>query len=219
MPVIQRQTITSHTDVGRVRDHNEDSFTVNSDRLCFAVADGVAGAPHGEVASSIATRCVFMASTRGGCANAREVVETAFRMTSERLSRENDGEFRGMMTTLAVLCIDRRERKAVYGHVGDSRIYVRHRLKKRLLTNDHQDAWGQLSCIMATHMSHAPTIGELTVFDDDVFVLCTDGVSNEISGDDILKLGAQYGARTVVNKAVEAGGRDNATAIVVRVAL
>lgn len=216
MPVIVRNNITAHSDIGNVRTHNEDSYTVNPDRWCFAVADGVGGAPHGEVASSIATRCVFQASAMQGL-SARDVVWQAFHMAGKRLSDEDGGKFTGMMTTLVVLCFDREKNRVAYGYIGDSRLYARLRGKKRLLTKDHQNPDGSLSAVLGTHISYQPVIVERNVASGDVFVLCTDGVSNEIDKDTIIRVGAQFGAKTVVNKAIEAGGRDNATAIVVRI--
>lgn len=206
--------ITAATDVGSVRDHNEDSHMVNPERMCFAVADGVAGAPYGEIASSLVTRCAFMASKQPGL-TATQTVKLAFKMAADRLAKEDHTKYHGMMTTMVVLCIDEGSKKAVWGHVGDSRLYVRHRLKKLLLTKDHQDSHGRLCRVLSTGVSHSPTIGEMKISSDDVFILCTDGVSNELNDDQIFR-SSQFTAQTLVRRAVMAGGRDNATGIIVK---
>lgn len=205
--------ITAASDVGLIRQNNEDSHMVNRDRMCFAVADGVGGAPHGEIASAIATQAAYQVSKRSGL-TARQVVEQSFQLAAEKLADKDGTKYSGAMTTLVVLCLDGHD--AVYGHVGDSRLYMRRRGNDVLLTTDHQHN-GYVTQVLGTRMSMAPTMGHIRAFDNDTFILCTDGVSNELTKAKIVATGHRFTASTIVNHAVAAGGRDNATAIVVKI--
>ncbi len=137
------------TDVGRVRDHNEDSFLVDKKLQLFVVCDGMGGHAAGEVASSIAARTV-----RETLAAQRELLdrfpqdptvrndvvralENAVHAACSAVFQEgqNDESKRGMGTTLdAMLILGRR---AFTAHVGDSRIYLCRQGAVHQLTEDH----------------------------------------------------------------------------------
>jgi PPM family protein phosphatase len=139
------------TDVGMVRDHNEDSGHVDPDLSFFIVADGMGGHAAGEVASAMAVAEVSKALTRDKPRldafaaapddhNRREVVallEQAVRAAHEavfsRGTTETDKQ--GMGTTLDVLLITGAE--AFVAHVGDSRTYLIRDGKAAQVTTDH----------------------------------------------------------------------------------
>jgi len=142
------------TDVGRVRDHNEDNYLVDKKLSLFVVADGMGGHAAGEVASALAVRTVhdevkkekqliedYQAGTKGaGKVTDRDILnllEFAVQRACARIHEEAQGDKqkRGMGTTLSSLLVVGN--KGFIGHVGDSRIYMMRSGKVQQLTEDH----------------------------------------------------------------------------------
>jgi serine/threonine protein phosphatase PrpC/CRP-like cAMP-binding protein len=142
------------TDVGNVREHNEDNFLVDKKLSLFMVADGMGGHAAGEVASAIAVRAVheeikrekellqdFLAGARGAArVTNKEVLalmEHAVQRACSRIHEEAqaDAEKRGMGTTLSVLLI--LGTRGFIAHVGDSRIYMQREGVVQQVTEDH----------------------------------------------------------------------------------
>ncbi len=144
------------TDVGRVRDHNEDNFLADRNVGLFAVADGMGGHAAGEVASSIAVRTVreHLGRYRDVVEKARVVrqesrnvedvqreicslLESAFQEASAAIwtKAQAEDDKRGMGTTLSVLLLG--EAFAYVAHVGDSRIYLLRMGEVQQITDDH----------------------------------------------------------------------------------
>jgi serine/threonine protein phosphatase PrpC len=139
------------TDVGRVRDHNEDNFLVSKKLQLFVVCDGMGGHAAGEVASSIAAKTVQEVIAReremltqfeqgvGGASRTDilRLMEQAVQQSCNAVYQEGqrDETKRGMGTTLVALLIlgDR----GFIGHVGDSRIYLYRQSSVHQLTEDH----------------------------------------------------------------------------------
>jgi len=148
----------ARSDVGRVRDHNEDRFLVDEDLGLYAVADGMGGHAAGEVASELALRTVqrclaaradLLEQFRGSSTPElrleilREVesaVDTACREIYGMAQR--DAERRGMGTTLSSLLVVGG--KGFLAHVGDSRIYLLRSYRLHQLTEDHSYLWEQM---------------------------------------------------------------------------
>lgn len=139
------------SDVGRVRDHNEDAFLVDKKLQLFVVCDGMGGHAAGEVASNIAARTVreVLAAQRellvqfeqghGGTTRADllRLMESAVQQACAAVYDEGqrDESKRGMGTTLdALLVVGSR---GFIGHVGDSRVYLFRQGSVHQLTEDH----------------------------------------------------------------------------------
>src|SRR6478609_8638265 len=129
------------TDVGNVREHNEDNFLVDKKLSLFMVADGMGGHAAGEVASAIAVRTIheeikrerdllndFVAGARGASRVTNKdilaLLEHAVQRACSRIHEEaqNDTAKRGMGTTLSALLI--LGSRGFIAHVGDSRLYM-----------------------------------------------------------------------------------------------
>jgi serine/threonine protein phosphatase PrpC/CRP-like cAMP-binding protein len=142
------------TDVGKVRDHNEDNFLVDKKLGLFIVADGMGGHAAGEVASAIAVRTVHEEIKRekellddyaSGATGASKVttkdiialVEHAVQRACSKIHEEssNDPNKRGMGTTLSALVIVGHQ--GFIAHVGDSRIYLSRAGHIQQVTEDH----------------------------------------------------------------------------------
>jgi serine/threonine protein phosphatase PrpC/CRP-like cAMP-binding protein len=142
------------TDVGKVRDHNEDNFLVDKKLGLFIVADGMGGHAAGEVASAIAVRTVHEEIKRekellddyeSGATGASKVttkdivalVEHAVQRACSKIHEEssNDTAKRGMGTTLSAIVIVGHQ--GFIAHVGDSRIYLQRAGHVQQVTEDH----------------------------------------------------------------------------------
>ena len=215
----------SRTDVGLVRDHNEDSLTVAPP--VFAVADGMGGHAAGEVASEIAIQTLVenAPDTADGDALARAVVDGRGKQ--------------GMGTTMTAAVLDGV--RLVVAQVGDSRAYLLHRGNLQRITRDHSlvadmveageiteeqaRVHPQRSVItraLGSDPRTLPDIYEMTLEGGDRLLLCSDGLSSMIEDDVIQSVlvrrcDPQLCANILVNEAIKAGGYDNVTAVVIDV--
>lgn len=230
-------TFGSRTDVGCVRDHNEDSLLVAPP--LFAVADGMGGHAAGEVASEIAITVLGeKAPHTPDAAALGRAVEDANRAVILAANEKRGRAGMGTTMTAAVLQKDR----LVIAQVGDSRAYLLHQGRLQQLTRDHSlmadmiEA-GRLTPEEArTHPNRSvitralgsdprmvPDLYEITVETGDRLLLCSDGLSSMVEDSAIESTLArtrdpQRCASMLVNEAIAAGGYDNVTVVVVDVA-
>jgi len=226
----------SRSDVGLVRGHNEDSFLVQDP--VFAVCDGVGGHAAGEVASAIAVRTISqLAPDTADDARLGAAIEEA---NSAIISAAQSGQGRdGMGCTASAVVID-GGRMAV-AHVGDSRVYLLSGGVLVRITHDHSyveelvDA-GEITADEArVHPSRSiitRALGSdpdmyadhftLDVHAGDRIIICSDGLSSMVPDAKIESVAIscatpQAAADTLVSAALEGGGHDNVTVIVVDV--
>ncbi len=223
----------SRTDIGCLRDHNEDSLVVTPP--LFAVADGMGGHAAGEVASEIAVRVLSeLAPEHPDVEALGRAIEEANRAVIQA-AREGRGR-QGMGTTMTAAMLEGE--RLVIAQVGDSRAYLLHQGKLQQLTRDHSlmadmiEA-GQLTPEEArTHPQRSvitralgsdahlhPDIYEINVETGDRLLICSDGLSGMIFDDQIENTlrrvqDPQRCASQLVNEAIAAGGHDNVTLIV-----
>lgn len=242
------------TDVGRVRDVNEDNFLVDEGLGLAIVADGMGGHAAGEVASNVAVhtcrdtifreRELLERFERGVDSVGRQEVLRLMELAVQNAcaavyaEAQKDATKRGMGTTLiALLLIGSR---GFIAHVGDSRIYLLRKGLVHQLTEDHSLInellkRGRLTPeqIAKLNMKNAVTraVGvyesvEVDTLDFDVlagdnFLLCSDGLSEYAQHSDILRVFREVPdtdvAQTLIDLANEGGGKDNITAVVVKV--
>jgi PPM family protein phosphatase len=219
------------TDVGLVREGNEDSYL--TDEPLFAVADGMGGHRGGEVASQLAVETLEkLFKKRIG--ELPDQVREANRVVFERSVVDEKGA--GMGTTLTAALVEGdRVRLA---HVGDSRAYLVRDGGLRLLTEDHtlvhrMVTEGEISKEEAeTHpqrsvLTRALGVDTIVDVDDDTvqvrpgdrLLLCTDGLTSMVSEqaiEEVLRAvpDPQEAAERLVRLANEGGGTDNTTVVV-----
>jgi PPM family protein phosphatase len=239
--------VAGATDVGRVRAHNEDSFLIDAQRGVFLVADGMGGHAAGEIASAIASEAVGAALRQGvdgglGAAELgvvmRECIQQAHRSILNYSATKP--ETRGMGTTMTalVVCDDGAFR---LGHIGDSRCYVLRDGELEQLSRDHTwvqrevDA-GRLTPMGARrhHLSHVlsralgadsldePDVYSGTLLPGDLVLLCTDGLTGMLTDRLLRRILTRDAAlhelvADLILGANERGGRDNITAVLVKV--
>ena len=226
-----RVTAAAATDVGLVREGNEDSYLTEGP--LFAVADGMGGHRGGEVASQLAVETLEKLF-KEGAGDLPDQVQEANRVVFERSVL--DRKVAGMGTTLTAALVEGdRVRLA---HVGDSRAYLLRDGTLRLLTEDHtlvhrMVSEGEISKEEAeTHpqrsvLTRALGVDTVVDVDDDSLqvrpgdrlLLCTDGLTSMVSEDEIEEVlrtvpDPQEAAQRLVQRANEAGGVDNTTVVI-----
>jgi PPM family protein phosphatase len=231
------------THTGRVRSRNEDALLQRPHRRLFAVADGMGGHAGGDIASRIAID-ILDERTAAGSHDVAGDLETALRAGHEAILKAAgaDSALSGMGTTLTALRFDGTGR-GVVAHVGDSRAY-RYRdgelvqlTRDQTWVQDQVDA-GLLTARQAKRHPYAAMltgalgiegidlvveITELEPRPGDLFLLCTDGLVARLDDDDIGRILAAdqdlaATADALVDAANAAGGPDNITVALVRVA-
>ena len=231
------------TDTGNVRPQNEDAY-VASDHL-FAVADGMGGHNAGEVASALATTLLLERAT-GQTLTPEWFVEaiTAINRTIHESAAEST-ERRGMGTTICALALVQPQvetnepPQVALANVGDSRIYLWRAGTFRQLSVDHSYVQELVTEGLISEeearvhprrniVTRALGIDDrvavdswlLPVFSGDRFILCSDGLVDEVPTADIAALAAQQREPQMIADALVAlakrnGGRDNITVVVV----
>ena len=237
------------TDPGRARDNNEDSVVYDEASLTAVLADGMGGYNAGEIASGMATAFIKSELSRwlteaGAGVKAKEVrrameicVDNANRSIFN--SANSNSNYAGMGTTLVVGVF--REDKLVLGHIGDSRCY---RLRAGLLeqiTKDHSLLQEQMDAGLITPEQAATSsiknlvtralgvdesvlleVNEHQVQVGDLYLMCSDGLSDMIDDDAIAKIvtsesALEQKATHLIDQANENGGRDNISVLLVEV--
>jgi protein phosphatase len=229
------------TDAGKVRQNNEDSLLVGEgqDTSLFVVADGIGGFEAGEVASSIAVETLKELGPG-------ESFDDAIQEANRRIlsAARDDDKFSGMGTTVVAIRFGGTDEEpaAEIAHVGDSRAYLLRDGELRPLTEDHSLVAelvrsGDLTRAQAAEHPQKNLITRALGADEDVEVdttripvekgdrilLCSDGLSDMVPEDRISEVLSQPSqdpetpARQLLTEALEAGGTDNITLVLVDV--
>jgi protein phosphatase len=223
------------TDTGRRRLGNEDAYVWRPP--LFAIADGMGGARAGEIAAGIAADTLEGAESRPVDAQALAslISEANVRIWERSLS---DPSTAGMGTTFTVALVDEAAGKVVFGHVGDSRAYrvrdgaleqittdhslVAELVESGVLTPEEAERHPQRSAItraLGTEPEVEPDLFTIDVAPGDLFLLCSDGLSDMLSEDQIAAAIDRAGGdptaagEELVRKANAEGGDDNITVL------
>jgi protein phosphatase len=230
-------TSAASSHVGRVRTTNEDACLDQPERRLWAVADGMGGHSVGDYAS----RRVVETLRDIALPHRSESFVAAVRAHLQAVNRELRAEAAArnvarIGTTVVVLLACDRHCRLLWA--GDSRIYLYRSGRLKLLTRDHSilqelrsrglDSANALAAPVQHGITRAVGADDILhvdeeitdIMDGDVFLLCSDGLTNEVNEEDIgsaLRAGrCQQAADALVDMALERGGRDNVSAVVVR---
>jgi serine/threonine protein phosphatase PrpC len=245
--VLVHYTAAAVSDRGRKRPSNEDAFGFSVERGVFLVCDGMGGAAAGEIASSLAVDEMLRLLDRqargkdGSKAAAMPLLaEEAIHAANEAIFSRSQrvDKLNGMGTTLVGLLVD--ERRVWVLNVGDSRCYRLRNRRLEQITLDHSLVEEQvrlgrmtrsealrsplrnvITRALGTQSQVTPDIFELAPEPGDLFLLCTDGLTRELTDASIESLlGAdlplEAACARLVEAAKKAGGHDNITCILVR---
>jgi PPM family protein phosphatase len=230
--------VGARTDVGRVREGNEDSYMAR-DPL-YAVADGMGGHQGGEVASKVALETLERLTLEASGDTAPSLVDAVREANRDVLERAStDPGLHGMGTTLTAL-VSGGDR-ILLAHVGDSRAYLLRDGDMEQLTEDHTVAEGLVQegrltpqeaeihpqrniLTRALGVDGDIEVDETThgVRPGDRILLCSDGLTGMVPEQEIQRIlteleDPQRAAEILVDAANDAGGQDNITAVVLDV--
>ncbi|WP_425061033.1 Protein phosphatase PrpC [Sporomusa carbonis] len=230
----------AQSDIGMVRKTNEDSYIFLPPHL-FVVADGMGGHVAGEIASNLGANTILeYIKHYSQQSNWEQVLKEAIIHANKIIYQmaQCKSECLGMGTTITAIYIDGPE--VHWGHVGDSRLYLIRDNKLHQVTSDHSLVWelvqsGSITFAEAQGHPHrniltravgtSETIcvdsGSLAWQVGDSLLLCTDGLTNMLTEEDILTIclkpeSPQTIVTQLINQANAAGGYDNITAIIVQ---
>jgi protein phosphatase len=235
----------TQSDQGRVRPSNEDAFIANPKINLYLVADGMGGHAAGEIASKIAAAAVeeVMAAQKVQDIPLEEVLQSAAELANHRIyeSQRETPEYTGMGSTLTALAF--RNNHYYIAHVGDSRAYLLRDGSLDQLTEDHSYVWplfekgilkkselcthpckNLITRAIGTHPQVSVDIREGSVQDEDVYLLCSDGLTDAVPDEGIREILSKSGksadelGQTLIEAANAGGGPDNITVVVVRLA-
>jgi protein phosphatase len=239
------------TDVGRIRQQNEDFLHHSTELNLYVVADGMGGHNAGDVASRVAVETVFEYFTNaldnldGDMSSQDEYLPEILGAALAKSNLEvfdrsqEDPTLEGMGTTIVAAAVG--ENQIVLGHVGDSRIYEYHDGRLDRVTRDHsllnlylQNCWiteKQARYFPHKHIVlraiglHEEVDFEISVIprrEGAMLVLCSDGLTDLISDEDLAVILDRYGAsklpdqvEELIDAALSAGGHDNVTVMLV----
>ncbi len=241
----------ARSDVGRVRENNEDSFRAAPEIGLFVLSDGMGGLASGEVASRIATETIVahcrVAEANGrppfaenGASRAANQLADAIRRGNDEIRKaaEKNPRWHGMGAT--VVAVRLADERVIIAHVGDSRAYRFRSGELEQLTGDHSFVAEQvrhgllsereagesnLQNVLLRALGAEPAVqvdvSEELVMNDDAILLCSDGLTREVSDAAIAAVlgnaeDAREAADQLIDLANQAGGGDNITVIVIR---
>ena len=230
------------SDTGKVRQNNEDSFLVCEKLKLFAVADGMGGHNAGEIASQLALKVLEeVIKDTGNAMDEPSRLKLAVQAANSRifaLSQKNS-TYRGMGTTTTVCWL--REKELFIAHVGDSRAFLISDGMITQLTEDHSLVQklindGEITKeearvhprrnIITRALGTEPTV-EVDLYSQivkngDFILVCTDGLTNHLLSREIQDMisiapDLDKGLQTLLKLALERGGHDNITAVLVEI--
>ena len=232
---------------GVVRKNNEDACFVIPNQDVYIVADGVGGNNSGEIASSTAVESLasfVKANDLGLCGSPDEIfgffteaLDIANRRVFE-MGRE-DSACRGMASTVVMSYINGGS--AYLANVGDSRVYLYRDGQLLQLTEDHtyvntllkagvisreqaamDDRKNVITKALGAEVTVEPDFFQVNFIKDDVFIICTDGLYDEVDEDEMKKIIEENPSMSdvcaaMISAANENGGHDNITVISLKV--
>lgn len=240
-------TAGGKTDQGLVRAKNEDHIYLSAKLGLLVVADGMGGRTSGDTASELAVNVLCDYFQKDPRIEGND--NPAYSDTTNRLNAAimlanqivyetslNSPELSGMGTTIAAAMLTGNQLS--FAHIGDSRIYLIRSGSIEQLTNDHSFVQEQikndwitreeaekslmkniLTRALGVDLEVSADLGELTVLTGDILLLCSDGLYNMVSDNEVLEIITRAGnvhaaSEILIDTANDYGGRDNISAIV-----
>jgi type VI secretion system protein ImpM len=215
------------SNVGRVREINQDALLERPEVGIWAVADGVGGHSHGEVASRMVCDAVADVIPGAGFADVIASVRLGLDRVNQYLVRQAERSPESRSGSTVVVLLTRGSRCAVLW-AGDSRVYRFRDGRLTQLTRDHSVAESGAEADRDSTAITRAVGGDATLDLDELqdrvhagdrFLLCTDGLTREVPEAQIRGWMEHQDVRAAVDglikAALDAGGRDNVTALIV----
>ncbi len=236
------------TDVGKARDINEDSYYITEDSFSnlqlFILADGMGGVNGGEIASKLAINSAksYIENNIKDVQKDKESLTQLVASSAEYANMivyeksKEIKEFEGMGTTLEICLI--YNNRAFIAHIGDNRIYrirnnfmrqltqdhsyVQTLVKQGTITKDEAETHPKKNILVKALGCNAFVEPDMMIRGfqkDDILVICSDGLTNMVSQDEIFKsvtTNFEAAPKELVELANENGGIDNITIITIK---
>lgn len=234
-----------NTDIGKLRKVNQDYVYINNEPIgsldnLYIVADGVGGHKAGEVASEVAIDSFeqFIYETEDD--EVLDLLVSALAYANEQVFNlaKTNKQYENMGTTLLATTI--KNNKIFIAHVGDCRLYGIRNNKIAQMTSDHTYVMDlfKAGVISKEEAENSKESNVLTralgteknvkadalfcdVFEDDIFIMCSDGLSDMLTDDEIFQLASKKSVPTqekvenLIQEANNNGGRDNIAVIII----
>ena len=236
------------TDMGRVRQRNEDSLAFDTKHGFAVLADGMGGYNAGDVASQMAVALLLKGLNKH--LNATDIAEQELQnIVCDEIAKANTAvyhaavaqpDYAGMGTTLVLAVF--RGQQMLSAHIGDSRLYRLRSTQFEQLTIDHSLFQEQLDCgvysreeltlfhpknlvtrALGVEQEVAVDVGLHTTQLEDIYLLCSDGLTDMASEDDIRdtidlnRTNLKQAAKALVKLANDHGGRDNIAVALIKI--
>lgn len=232
------------TDVGRVRNHNQDSFYSSCEPIgvlknLFMVADGMGGHKAGDYASRFVIEQLVDFLKRIDGRQTIPVLHQGIQEVNRKLYRCSCDmeELSGMGSTLVLATIE--DHTMYVANVGDSRLYLVREKKARQITRDHsyveelvargkiernskdyQEQKYIITRAVGANEKVEADFFEVELKKEDVILLCSDGLSNMLTEDEIQKLASvnlslEARVKMLIQKANDLGGKDNIAVVLI----
>jgi protein phosphatase len=231
-------TSVALSNTGLVRSHNEDSFLDQPERGLWAVADGMGGHARGDLASSMVVDALNQLQPASSLSESIAAARDCLLAVNGKLRAEAYSQNVSIIGSTVVALIAHDQQCACLW-AGDSRIYLCRDHNLQQLTRDHSQieelkSMGHLTPDMLANLPSRNLITRavgahemleidhetIEVHDGDMFLLCSDGLSNEVTDDEMCNALAsgncRLAAEALMNLALMRGGRDNISIVVVR---
>lgn len=241
----QHIIIGNATDVGRIRDHNEDymSHFKTPFGYCVLVCDGMGGHAAGEEASRSAASAIkqYLQDDKNEAENVLVAIRNSIEFANFKLRElsQKNPSLKGMGTTCVMAMID--SSKMYIAHAGDSRMYLFRKNKIKQITKDHStvqnlidsgvlteeeaeksDKKNQITKAIGVFDKVEPSVSPepVKLIKGDKIVLCTDGLTGHLSREKIKEViknepDVQQAALQLIENANNNGGSDNITVQIV----
>jgi len=235
------------SDIG-VREKNQDFWTSLPKENFFALADGMGGHNGGEIAAKQTIESISNYIRKNVYPLKKFSLKKKIGILTQGIYQTNahiyqlscdHNHLKGMGTTLCFIYF--QNEKAIYAHVGDSRVYLFRKNQLIQLTDDHSliQKWKNqgkdihsrkhkhnykniITRAIGTQKRVSPEIGHITTEENDVFFLCSDGLTDYVPENQIIEI---LSGTLELNQAVELlieiakvnGSKDNITILMIRI--
>lgn len=238
-----KRSFTGLTDPGLLRSVNQDDYYIDPDGHFFIVADGMGGHAGGQEASQLATQAIqaYLEKHWQSVIPSDELLRQAVGEANQAILQDQQSHpERSDMGTTAVVVMFRKE-QPWFAHVGDSRLYRLRNSKLEQISEDHtwvaramkagditpdqarMHPWRHVLSQCLGRKDLPPIeVQPLDVQPGDRLLLCSDGLTEELSDDAITSylepsLSREQAAGKLIEAAKEKGGRDNITVVIVEI--
>ena len=232
----------SVSDLGKVRENNEDSLIQAPEIGLLGVCDGLGGHAAGEVASAIAS-ATMVERLAEGCTSPKEAMAQGVLRANTKILDEQiaNPSLRGMGTTLSALWIVPNDSEEIWiAHIGDSRIYLLRDGEIAQVTEDHSPVFrlhkqgvltkdqilehpqkNLLDRSLGIMASLQPDIFQTELREDDIVLICTDGLTDALRDREIRDILVSTPFKEACSKLVrvanQRGGFDNITLTILQI--